>query len=123
MPSHTVQPHFHPGMTPANITDDIAMPLQDHNGMRIVIMGPKGAGKTTIARQLSKQLHIPAIELDEYLWNSNLTKVPGATLRKRIAAVIESREAWVIDGDCIEADFSVLTDIVWHKVSMAIWLD
>ncbi|MDE5985058.1 MAG: topology modulation protein, partial [Eubacterium sp.] len=35
---------------------------------RIIIIGGNGSGKTTFARQLSKQLDIPLIFIDKIYW-------------------------------------------------------
>jgi gluconokinase len=56
----------------------------------IVVMGPAGAGKSTIARALSQQTTLPMIEADDYHPQSN---------RKKMAAGIpledKDRAAWI----------------------------
>jgi adenylate kinase family enzyme len=34
--------------------------------MRMLILGPSGAGKTTLARRLGARLHTPVIHLDPF---------------------------------------------------------
>ncbi|WP_175774265.1 AAA family ATPase [Burkholderia anthina] len=37
--------------------------------MRVCIVGPSGAGKTTIAAELARRLNIPAYEFDNVYWD------------------------------------------------------
>ena len=64
---------------------------------RIAIVGPTGAGKSTLALQLAGLLGIPAYHLDELYWRPGWVPIPGdewdATLRRIVAA-----ESWIIDG-------------------------
>ncbi len=41
--------------------------------MKICIVGPSGAGKTTLSHQLAKKLNISAYAFDEIYWNLNGT--------------------------------------------------
>ena len=37
--------------------------------MKICIIGPSGAGKTTVATQLAKELSLPVYEFDAIYWD------------------------------------------------------
>jgi len=46
----------------------------------IIIRGPLGSGKTTIAKELSKKLREKYISVDEHLENNGLDKVEGKSI-------------------------------------------
>jgi adenylate kinase family enzyme len=65
---------------------------------RVVILGRGGAGKSTLARDLSRRTSLPAIELDALFW------LPGPAVAEpgRWAArqrELVQQQAWIIDGD------------------------
>ncbi|WP_197503849.1 adenylate kinase [Mycobacterium sp. 852002-30065_SCH5024008] len=65
---------------------------------RVVILGRGGAGKSTLAQQLSAKLGAPAIELDRIFWK------PGSqpTAQMEWSAIqhrLISSERWILDGD------------------------
>jgi len=84
---------------------------------RIAIIGTSCSGKTTLARQLSKLLHIPHIELDTLFWKNNWQIADREQFRKNVARVVEQGN-WVIDGN-----FSIVRDLVWVRADTIIWLD
>ena len=65
---------------------------------RVVVLGPGGAGKSTLAIELGRRLDVPVVELDKQFWCENLTPTPRQQwqLRQRELA---SASAWVMDGD------------------------
>lgn len=65
---------------------------------RILIVGCGGAGKTTLAMQLSELLNLEVIHLDQHFWNSGWRECSpdewNAKVRKLIA-----KNRWVMDGN------------------------
>ncbi|RYU94619.1 DNA topology modulation protein [Emticicia agri] len=65
---------------------------------KIAIVGCGGAGKSTLARQLSEILHLPVIHLDKEFWQ------PGWKMRtkeeeQKIVEKIATQNEWIIDGN------------------------
>lgn len=65
---------------------------------KILVLGSGGAGKTTLARELSNRLQIELIHLDAYYWKSGWT---AATSEEWIDTVdkLLQHESWVMDGN------------------------
>jgi adenylate kinase family enzyme len=65
---------------------------------RVVILGPGGAGKTSLAKQLAEITGLPAIELDKIFWGHDLAAPP----RDQWVAhqrVLVAQDRWILDGD------------------------
>jgi adenylate kinase family enzyme len=62
-----------------------------------VVIGRAGAGKSTIALQLGRQLGVPVVHLDRLYWDPEWQPVAPEVFAQRQAAAIAD-EAWVIDG-------------------------
>jgi adenylate kinase family enzyme len=66
-----------------------------------VILGRGGAGKSTLAQDLSRRIGIPAAELDTLFWrpgpNGPIPAEPAAWTAQQRELVQSS--AWIIDGD------------------------
>jgi adenylate kinase family enzyme len=84
---------------------------------RISVVGTIGAGKTTIARQISQRLNIPHIELDSLHWEPNWVEAPVWLFRERVTRAV-SADSWVADGN-----YHQVRDIVWGRADTVVWLD
>jgi adenylate kinase family enzyme len=65
---------------------------------RVVILGRGGAGKSTLAAELSKIAQLPLIELDKHFWSSDLKPMPPnewIVVQNRLAQPTQ----WIMDGD------------------------
>jgi len=65
---------------------------------RVVILGPGGAGKSTLARRLGHAAHLPVVELDTRFWNSALEPMPAHEWRD-VQTTLAQQPAWIMDGD------------------------
>ena len=84
---------------------------------RVVVVGTSCSGKTTLARQLSRVLGAPHVELDGIHW------MPGWQLRpvdevRRMVGAAAAAERWVMDGN-----YSAVRDIVWGRATTVVWLN
>lgn len=77
--------------------------------MRINITGNAGAGKTTLAKELSFLLHLPCFSLDSIVWQSGWGKTPYDQ-RTALEAEQICKPKWVIDG--VSINVRAAADIV-----------
>ena len=84
---------------------------------RIAVVGPSGAGKTTLARALAARLDLPHVELDAIYHQRDWTALPTAEFRARVTAAVD-QERWVIDGN-YQAQ---LHDLVLTHADTVVWL-
>ena len=65
---------------------------------RVLIIGPCGAGKSTLARRLGPILELPVIHLDALNWQPGWVTAPDDVFR---AMLLEAAQAprWIIDGN------------------------
>jgi adenylate kinase family enzyme len=85
---------------------------------RIVVVGPTGSGKTTLARGLASVIGGRHIELDALFWNPDWQQADAETFRARTQAAVDESAVWAACGN-----YSVLRDILWSRAEMAVWLD
>lgn len=85
---------------------------------RINIIGPAGAGKTSLAGELAAALGMPHIELDGLFWLDNWVPVDKETFRQKVEMALATPR-WVVDGNYS----SKVQDLVWERAQMVIWLD
>ncbi len=84
---------------------------------RISIVGTIGSGKTTLAREVSRRLCIPHIELDSLHWEANWVEAPLQVFRERVMRSLQDY-SWVVDGNHHQ-----VRDIVWSRADTVVWLD
>jgi adenylate kinase family enzyme len=84
---------------------------------RICVVGTTGAGKSTLAGQLSHRLHVPYLELDAIYWQPGWQSLDRECMRQRVEEATRA-EAWVTDGN-----YSFLRDLLWQRAQAIVWLD
>jgi hypothetical protein len=82
---------------------------------RILVVGPSGAGKTTLAKRLSALSGIPHVELDALYWGPNWTK--RESFEQDVADSL-TRGEWIVDGG-----FGPVKESTWPQSELVVWLD
>jgi adenylate kinase family enzyme len=86
---------------------------------RVIVVGPAGSGKTTLAHALGSACDLPHTELDALWWNPGWTEVGREEFRRRLAPVV-ARDRWVVCGNF----FSVGSrDLAWPRADTIVWID
>ena len=65
---------------------------------RVIIIGCGGAGKSTLARQLSERTGLPAVHLDRLFWKPGWVERTPEEFDPIIQREME-KEAWIMDGN------------------------
>jgi adenylate kinase family enzyme len=84
---------------------------------RVAVVGSSCSGKTTLARDLSKVLDVPHIELDAVYWEPDWTPRPLPDFRHLVAQAV-SADRWVVDGN-----YATVRDLVWPRATAVVWLN
>jgi len=88
---------------------------------RILVLGPCGAGKSTLSRKLAPALGLPLVHLDAEFWQPGWTPSPDAAWRARVEAICAAPE-WLIEGTFVgtlpyrtsRADAAIVLDFPRH---------
>jgi adenylate kinase family enzyme len=84
---------------------------------RVLVIGPPGAGKSTLARRLSERLNLPLVHLDQILWLPGWAQRDRASFEALLTEALDKPQ-WIIDGNYVRALPPRLT-----KADAVIWLD
>jgi len=87
---------------------------------RIAVIGGSCAGKTTVARELSRRLGLPHVELDALHHDAAWNEAPAELLQQRVrAALAAAPDGWVVDGNY----YGKIGDLVLREADTVVWLD
>lgn len=67
-------------------------------GNRVAIVGPTGAGKSTLACRLHELTGLPLSHLDLIWWKPDQTHISREEFDRKLAALTQ-KEKWIIEGD------------------------
>lgn len=85
---------------------------------KIIVIGSSGAGKTTLARELSEILHIPHMELDSIYHQADWQHIDKLEFQNRVNDIAKKPE-WIFCGNY----FSILGIDFWRQADTIIWCD
>ncbi len=87
-------------------------------GRRVVVYGPTGSGKTTVAARIAQSIGVPHIELDAIFWKQNWTETPLEQFRADVSSVLADHPyGWVCDGN-----YSRVRDLILPLADTVVWL-
>jgi adenylate kinase family enzyme len=85
---------------------------------RILIFGPSGGGKSTLARRIGERLGLPVIHLDAINWSPGWVQIERDPFSERVAEAA-ARDTWVMDGNYTATHL----DLRLSRAEALIWLD
>lgn len=65
---------------------------------RVLIIGPCGAGKSTLAVELGRTLDLPVYHMDQLNWRPGWIESSKDEIRERLAGIVAT-DRWLIDGN------------------------
>lgn len=65
---------------------------------RVLIIGPCGAGKSTLATKLGERLGLPICHLDQLKWQPGWVECSSQDFERKLARVVD-QDRWLIDGN------------------------
>jgi len=86
--------------------------------MKIVIIGIRGTGKTTLAQTLEKRLNIDVLHVDKYIWDENWILCDKTQATRGIIQELDSKKDWIFEGN-----FTYVVDYLFKNADVILYLD
>lgn len=84
----------------------------------IVVYGPTGSGKTTVAGSIAWRIGVPHIELDAIFWMPHWVSKPVEEFRADVSAILSRYgDGWVCDGN-----YRYVRDLILPQADAVVWL-
>jgi adenylate kinase family enzyme len=64
---------------------------------RVLIIGPCGAGKSTLASKLGPRLNLPVFHMDQLNWKAGWVESSKAEINEKLE-IVTAGDRWLIDG-------------------------
>lgn len=84
---------------------------------KVLVIGPGGAGKSTLARRLGERLNVTVLHLDRFYWRAGWDETPKPEWREMVEEMLKG-DAWIMDGN-----YSGTLDIRFQACDTVIFLD
>lgn len=65
---------------------------------RVLVIGPCGAGKSTLSAQLGQNLNLPVFHMDKLNWNPGWIESSKDEIHQRLGSIVTT-DRWLIDGN------------------------
>jgi adenylate kinase family enzyme len=65
---------------------------------RVLVIGPCGAGKSTLSAELGQKLNLPVSHMDKLNWNPGWVESSKDEIREKLATIVAA-DRWLIDGN------------------------
>lgn len=91
--------------------------LNETQMKRILILGPGGAGKSTLAKKLAEKLDLPIVHLDQHYWQPDWMPMDESRW-PNVVADLTAGDRWVMDGN-----FGGTLDLRLPRADLAVFLD
>ncbi|MDH2442432.1 AAA family ATPase [Amnibacterium sp. CER49] len=91
------------------------MPAAPLRARRVLVAGPSGVGKTTLAAAVARAAGIPHTEIDAVHWHAGWT--PNPDFAAHVQALADS-DAWVT-----EWQYDVARPVLAARADLLVWLD
>jgi adenylate kinase family enzyme len=88
---------------------------------RVVILGPVGAGKSTLAAQIAERTELPIVHLDLLFWRSGWTPAPREEALRAVGEAVQG-DRWILDGNFL-AERDNGWDARFDRADTVIFLD
>ena len=69
---------------------------------KVLVIGPGGAGKSTLGAAIGARIGLPVVHLDALCWRPGWVPTPNDEW-DRVGAELAARDAWVMDGNYFPA--------------------
>jgi len=84
---------------------------------RIWVLGPTGAGKSTVTARLAAHMGVEPTHIDDIHWQPDWTESPRGRTTARVAEIAQ-RPRWIMDGN-----YSFVRTPLEHRIQFYVWLD
>ncbi|MEA3032655.1 MAG: hypothetical protein QOH86_671 [Sphingomonadales bacterium] len=88
----------------------------------MLVIGPPGAGKSTLATAIADHTGLPLVHLDRHHWRPGWVEADKAEWQRQVAALVAA-ERWVIDGNysgTLAARLARADTVIW--LDFPVWL-
>lgn len=84
---------------------------------KVLVIGPGGAGKSTLANQLGERLKVEVLHLDKFYWQPGWVEMPKPEWLKTVEELLR-RDEWIMDGN-----YSGTLDIRFKACDTIVFMD
>lgn len=92
---------------------------------RLLVIGPCGAGKSTLATELGARLGLPVYHVDQLNWLPGWNEIGDIALAEKLTKIVTT-DRWLIDGNYRETlglrlDYADTVVYLDYRISLCIW--